>query len=152
MAAFTTKSMTQQGSPYTPPGHRSKGGSRFGRSRGIVSTISSNVVLTTLGSMHPDHMDDMEQDVVEMDDIRFNLGMPLGALSAAIGGEDGEPIPDGDNYSQAHHRDSPAPAYNSLEIGSKAGRRSASPSLDGHSTHSVIRGIRVDVEHATSAR
>ncbi|KAF8971753.1 hypothetical protein BDZ97DRAFT_1913662 [Flammula alnicola] len=72
IAAFTTKSLTQQGSPYTPPGHRSKNGSRY-RNRGVVSTISSNVILTTLGSIHPDPMDiDLERDV-EMDDIRLGL-------------------------------------------------------------------------------
>ncbi|PPQ79408.1 hypothetical protein CVT25_002678 [Psilocybe cyanescens] len=152
IAAFTTKSMTQQGSPYTPPGHRTKSSGRYGRSRGIVSTISSNVVLTTLGSIHPDHMDiDLEQDVVEMDDIRYGMGMPLGALNAAVGGEDGEPIPEGDDYSQGHRRDSPAPAYQSLEVGNKGRRRSPSLSLENNSNYSV-RGIRVDVEQASSAR
>ncbi|KAH9486229.1 hypothetical protein JR316_0000293 [Psilocybe cubensis] len=152
IAAFTTKSMTQQGSPYTPPGHRTKSGSRYGRSRGIVSTISSNVVLTTLGSIHPDHMDiDIEQDVVEMDDIRYGMGMPLGTLSAAVGGDDGEPLPDGDGYSQSHRRDSPAPAYQTLEMGNRGRRRSPSPSLENHSNYSV-RGIRVDVEQASSSR
>ncbi|KDR85774.1 hypothetical protein GALMADRAFT_1325360 [Galerina marginata CBS 339.88] len=153
IAAFTTKSMTQQGSPYTPPGHRCKNGSRYGRSRGMVSTISSGVVLTTIGSMHPDHMDhDLEQDVVEMEDIRFGLGH-LGTLSAAVGGEDGEPLPEGEDHRDGRHRDSPAPAYQSLEMGFRhGGRRSPSPSFDEHSTHSIVRGIRVDVEQATSAR
>src|ERR1700678_1071077 len=90
--------MTQQGSPYTPPGQRSKShGSRFARGHGVVSTISSNVVLTTLGTIYPDHMDvDLERDVVEMEDICFGLGMDLGSLSTAIGGDEGEPLPEGD--------------------------------------------------------
>jgi hypothetical protein len=63
----------------------------------VVSTISSNVVLTTLGTIYPDHMDvDLERDVVEMEDIYFGLGMDLGSLSTAIGGDDGEPLPEGD--------------------------------------------------------
>ncbi|KAF8167319.1 hypothetical protein B0H34DRAFT_792058 [Crassisporium funariophilum] len=156
IAAFTTKSMTQQGSPYTPPGQRSKSrGSRYGRNRGVVSTISSNVVLTTLGTIHPEHMDiDLERDAteMEMEDIRFGIGMDpyLGHLSTAIGGDDGEPLPDGETHS---HRsgDSPAPAYNTLEIGFRGGRRS--PSIEERpstSCRSIVRGIRVDVEQATS--
>ncbi|KAF9479410.1 hypothetical protein BDN70DRAFT_932567 [Pholiota conissans] len=153
IAAFTTKSMTQQGSPYTPPGHRSKTGSRY-RNRGIVSTISSNVVLTTLGSIHPDHMDmDIERDVVEMEEIRLGLGMDLGSLSTAIGGDDGEPLPEGEGQ-RSRRRGSPAPAYHSLEMGFRPRReRSPSPSIEDHSvaTHSVAKGIRVDVEQATSS-
>jgi hypothetical protein len=142
--------MTQHGSPYTPPGHRSKGGSRY-RTRGGVSTISSNVVLTTLGSIHPDHMDlDLEQDVVEMEDIRLGLGMDLGNLSTAIGGDDGEPLSEDEGRRFARHRGSPAPAYDSLEMGFRpGGRRSPTPSIE-ESNHSIVRGIRVDVEQATS--
>ncbi|KIM47445.1 hypothetical protein M413DRAFT_22112 [Hebeloma cylindrosporum] len=149
IAAFTTKSMTQHGSPYTPPGHRSKG-SRY-RTRGVVSTISSNVVLTTLGSIHPDHMDlDLEQDVVEMEDIRLGLGMDLGNLSTAVGGDDGEPLPEDEGRRFGRHRCSPAPAYDSLEMGFRpGGRRSSTPSIE-ESNHSIVRGIRVDVEQATS--
>jgi len=144
--------MTQD-SPYTPPGHRKSG--RYTRGRGVISTLSSNVVLTTLGSIHPDHMEvDLEQDVVEMDDIRLGLGMNLGTLSTAIGGDDGEPLPEGDGQVKYLQRGSPAPAYNSLEMGFRHGRqRSPSPSLDEHrSTRSVIGGIRIDVEQETIER
>ncbi|KAF9567751.1 hypothetical protein CPC08DRAFT_757984 [Agrocybe pediades] len=152
IAAFTTKSITQQGSPYTPPGHRSKGGgSRYRRSRGVVSTMSSNVVLTTLGSIHPDPMDIDETDIVEMDDIPYGMSMHhLGDLSAAIGGDDGEPLPEGDDGRSNHHRNSPAPAYHSLEMGFRGGQRSPAHSVDQHSNHSGVRGIRVDVEQATT--
>ncbi|KAF8910175.1 hypothetical protein CPB84DRAFT_1672890 [Gymnopilus junonius] len=149
IAAFTTKSITQHGSPYTPPGHRSK--NRYGRSRGVVSTISSNVVLTTLGSIHPDHMDfDIEQDVVELDDIRFRMGT-LGSLNAVVG-DDGEPMSEAEDHRDGRSRDSPAPAYHSLERGFRGGGRSRTPSFDQQSSHSVVRGIRVDVEQATSER
>ncbi|KAF9535594.1 hypothetical protein CPB83DRAFT_21382 [Crepidotus variabilis] len=151
MAAFTTKSVPQQDSPYTPPGHRSKGGvSRFIRGRGI-STLSSNVVLTTLGSIHPDPMDvDLEQDAVELEDIRLGLGMDLGVLSTAIGGDDGEPLPEGSSQHRSGRDQSPAPAYNTLEMGFRVGGRSPTPSLDER--QSIVGGIRVDVEQAVSAR
>ncbi|KAJ3504709.1 hypothetical protein NLJ89_g7792 [Agrocybe chaxingu] len=152
IAAFTTKSMTQQDSPYTPPGHRNK--SRFGRSRGVVSTISSNVVLTTLGSIHPNPTDiELEHDVVEMEDIRLGLGMNLGSLSTAVGGDDGEPLSEGEGHRDgSRYGESPAPAYQTLEMGFRAAsRRSPTSSIDERqSTHSVVGGIRVDVEQATS--
>lgn len=144
--------MTQQGSPYTPPGQRTKSrGSRFGRGHGpgVISTISSNVVLTTLGTIYPDHMDmDLERDVVEMEDIRLGLGMDLGTLSTAIGGDDGEPLPESEHHSH-RYGESPAPPYNTLEIGFRGTRRT--PSLEDHqSCRSVTNGIRVDVELSTS--
>ena len=115
----------------------------------MVSTISSNVVLTTLGTIYPDHMDmDIERDVVEMEEIRLGLGMDLGTLSTAIGGDDGEPLPEGEHHSH-RYGESPAPPYNTLEIGFRGARRT--PSLDDHqSCRSVTNGIRVDVELSTS--
>jgi len=144
--------MTQHGSPYTPPGRSKGGGSRYGRSRGVVSTMSSNVVLTTLGSIHPDPMDiDVETDVVEMDDIPYGMNLQhLGDLNAAVGGDDGEPLPEGEDLRDEHFRGSPAPAYNSLEMGFRGGNRSSRRSVDQHSDQSIVRGIRVDIEHATS--
>jgi hypothetical protein len=138
IAAFTTKSRTQQQcSPFTPPGHRSKGGySR--RSRGAIGTIGSNVLLSTLGSIPPDIDLDSEQDMVEMDDIRLGLGLDLGSLSTAVGGDDGEPLSEGESHSAT-----PAPAYTSLETGFRGGQ---DPSLE----ESRAYGIRVDVERATS--
>lgn len=157
MAAFTTKSMTQQGSPYTPPGHRSKGGGSRYRTRGVVSTVSSNhIVLTTLGSIHPDPMDvDLEQDVVELDDINEGFGMDLGSLSTAIGGDDGEPLPDGDDMNSEHEgnrprrRVSPAPAYNSLDH-HNTGRLSYEDQSCSTNALSIVNGIRIDVEQATT--
>ncbi|KAJ7293003.1 hypothetical protein C8J57DRAFT_1267847 [Mycena rebaudengoi] len=133
IAAFTTKSMTQQQcSPFTPPNHRSKSGI-YSRSR----IADSNIVLSTLGSIPPDM--DIEQDVAELEDIRLGLGMDLGSLSTAIGGDDGEPMSEG-------KEGSPAPAYSrTLEMGFRAASRA--PSLD-----SEFRGIRVtvDVEKASA--
>lgn len=151
MAAFTTKSVPQQDSPYTPPGRSKGAASRFIRGRGMISTLSSGVVLTTLGSIHPDPIDvDLERDAVEMEDIRLGLGMDLGTLSTAIGGDDGEPLPEGSSMHKFGGRPSPAPAYNKLEMGFRTIGDSPTPSLDGR--QSIVGGIRVDVEQATSAR
>jgi len=85
-----SKSVTQQGSPFTPPGHHSnKNTSRayICCTRGITTTttVSSNILLSTIGSIPPDSMDlDLEQDAIEM--------MELGSLSTVIGGQDGEPV------------------------------------------------------------
>lgn len=129
----------QQCSPFTPPGHRNKsatGGYGRHHSRGMIN--SSNVLLSTLGSIPADNMDDMEQDVVEMDDIHLEMGIDLGSLSTAVGGDDGEPIAEGES-----HGGSPAPAYHSLEMGFRGG---GVKSLED----SGVCGIRVDVEKATS--
>ena len=82
---------------------------------------------------------DLERDVVEMDDIHFGLGMELGSLSTAIGGDDGEPVTD-----DAHHGDSPAPAYHSIEKGQQ-GQHGSNCEEDGG-----VQGIRVEVEKAMS--
>ncbi|KAJ6575448.1 hypothetical protein B0H19DRAFT_1254998 [Mycena capillaripes] len=135
IAAFTTKSMTQQQcSPFTPPNHRTKIYTRNAR------VTDSNIVLSTLGSIPPDM--DIEQDIAELENIRLGLGLDLGlSMSTAVGGDDGEPICD------EKEEGSPAPAYTSraLEMGFRAASRA--PSID-----SDFRGIRVtvDVEKATA--
>ena len=140
IAAFTTKSITQHGSPFTPPGRRSKGVlANYGRHSRGLNTIGSNVVLSTLGSIPPDVDLDIERDLAEMDDIRLGLGMDLGSLSTAIGGDDGEPLPEGELQGG-----SPAPAYHSVGRG-----HGPQPSDDEHGAYSV-QGVRIDVEKATS--
>jgi len=116
IAAFTTKSGSQLDSPYSPAGHRNKEGRR-NNSRGFVSTVStSGVVLTTLGTIHPDHLElGVQQEGVEMEDIR--IGVDLEILSAAIGGDDGEPLSD-----LGSQEGSPAPAYSSLNQASREGK------------------------------
>ncbi|KAK2461409.1 hypothetical protein APHAL10511_005872 [Amanita phalloides] len=139
IAAFTTKSITQQGSPFTPPGRRSKGAIEgFGRPRRGINTVSSNVVLSTLGSIPQDMDLVIERDVVEMDDIRLGLGMELGSLSTAIGGDDGEPVTEG-----APHGDSPAPAYHAIDKGQHR-------QCPLNNEDQALQGIRVDVEKAMS--
>ncbi|KAF8215851.1 hypothetical protein K438DRAFT_1914743 [Mycena galopus ATCC 62051] len=97
IAAFTTKSMTQQ--------HR---------------ITDSNIVLSTLGSIPPDM--DMEQDIAELENIRLGLGLDLGAsLSTAVGGDDGEPIDEKDEGSPA-----PAYTSRALEMGFRAASREPS--------------------------
>lgn len=140
MAAFTTKSVSQQDSPFTPPNPRNKSATSRYRNRGAASTMSTNIVLTTLGSIPPDIEDDVEQGGLELEDIRLGLNLHLGNLNTAIGGDDGEPI--ADNESQGG---SPAPAYNSLEMMGIRGLESAS-------IESGSAGIRIDVETATSDR
>ncbi|KAJ7109882.1 hypothetical protein C8R44DRAFT_842378 [Mycena epipterygia] len=139
IAAFTTKSMTQQQcSPFTPPNHRTKSGI-YSRNARITD---SNIVLSTLGSIPPDMDIELEHDIAELENIRLGLGMDLGSLSTAVGGDDGEPMCD------EKEEGSPAPAYTSraLEMGFRAASRP--PSLDSDR----VRGIRVtvDVERATA--
>ncbi|PFH52225.1 hypothetical protein AMATHDRAFT_57149 [Amanita thiersii Skay4041] len=139
IAAFTTKSVTQHGSPFTPPTRRSKsviGG--YGRNGRGLNTISSNVLLSTFGSIPPEMDIDVEQDVVEMYSIHPPLGMELGSLSTAIGGEDGEPIGE-----TGTHGESPAPAYHSLELAQRGAGLQASNEDIG------VTGIRIEVEKAT---
>ncbi|KAF8640368.1 hypothetical protein AX17_000039 [Amanita inopinata Kibby_2008] len=138
IVAFTAKSITQHGSPFTPPGRRSKsamGG--YGRHARGVNTVSSNVLLSTLGSIPPEMDIDVEQDVAEMDDIHLGLGMELGSLSTAIGGDDGEPMAEGES-----HGDSPAPAYHSLEMGQRTQKTASNEDVG-------LNGVRIDVEKAT---
>lgn len=104
------------------------------RSRGVVATGESNVILSTLGSIPPDMEMDIEQCAVEMEDIRLGLGMDLGSLSTAVGGDDGEPLSE-------EELKSPAPSYSAaLEMGF---RSASAASLDD------IRGIRVEIEKTT---
>lgn len=111
----------------------------YGRQRRGINTLGSNVVLSTLGSIPHDVDLDIERDVVEMDDIRLGLGMELGSLSTAIGGDDGEPVADG------AHGDSPAPAYHSIDnLKGQHGQRSSSNEDAG------LQGIRINVERAMS--
>lgn len=87
---------------------------------------------------------DLERDVVEMADMPF--GMDLGSLSTAVGGDDGEPIPGSENR-RTHRRVSPAPAYNSLEMGFRpGGLRSPTPSADEHSNN---HGSPGDIEQGS---
>lgn len=139
MGAFTTKSVSQQDSPFTPPNPRNKNMNGRYRNRGTNSAINTNVMFTTLGTIPPETEVDVERDGMEMEDIHLGLNLHLGNLNTAIGGEDGEPIPENES-----NGGSPAPAYNSLEIGYRG--------PGGMSVESGVGGIRVNVEKATSER
>ncbi|KAF4604909.1 hypothetical protein EYR40_003692 [Pleurotus pulmonarius] len=134
MAAFTTKSVAQQGSPFTPPHHRQKSAmGTFSRNTRLTNTLGSGVMLSTIGSLAPDLEEmDMEQDLVEMENIRIGLGMGIGRLSTCGDSEDLE---------KSGSSSSPAPAYHALEMGFRAARR---PSSD------EICGIKVEVEKTTT--
>lgn len=84
-------------------------------------------------------MDDIQ------DDMHLSIGMDIGSLSTAVGGDDGEPIPDDSSQAPSHSSRPPIPplpSYRALEMGF---RPSKAPSLsDG------VRGIRVEVEKSTS--
>lgn len=142
MAAFTTKSITQNtSSPFTPPHNKSGMGVGYCGGR-HVRTVDSNIVLSTLGSIHHDLEMSVDQEDAEMDDIRLGMGMDMGSLSTAIGGDDGEPITDssrrtsGDSsHEMTHTPRTPAPAYRALELGFRSVHRAPS-----------LTGIRVDVE------
>ncbi|KAJ3511005.1 hypothetical protein NMY22_g15794 [Coprinellus aureogranulatus] len=96
IAAFTTKS----------------GGSQWLAVYASRMRRSSGVVLTTLGTIPPNHLD-FEQDGLEMDDIR--IGVDLEILSTAVGGPNGEPVSDSESQ-----EGSPAPAYATFENGPPA--------------------------------
>ncbi|KAG5637646.1 hypothetical protein H0H81_003723 [Sphagnurus paluster] len=113
IAPFTTKSITQQqGSPFTPPTHRSKSAA-YGRHNRGLNTIGSNIILSTMGSIHPDMELDIEHDVSDMD---VSMGLDLGSLSTAVGGDDGEPIPEGESQTGTA-----ALGYHTLEMGFRGG-------------------------------
>ena len=122
--------MTQSDSPFSPAARRHKSSGRYdGR-----GSVSSGIVLTTLGTIHPDPLVvDVERNVVE-DGPRIELEV----LSTAVGGEDGEPVSDSDSQSAR----TPAPAYHSVEQFPQ--RRFTSYEDE------VNRGLRISVEQATT--
>ena len=93
-------------------------------------------MLTTLGSIPPDP-DLLEQDIVEMENVRFGPNADMRSLCT---GEDGERLPDGERHPNA----TPTPTYHSLEIGFRGG-----------SSHEDLGDLgaaqnRVDVDHEPS--
>ncbi|KAH7930612.1 hypothetical protein BV22DRAFT_1000304 [Leucogyrophana mollusca] len=127
MGAFATKSGVTSSSHV---GHRGKSGLTV-RHRGPGSTIASNVVLSSIGSIQPD----LENPEVELDDMNFELGIPYAGNSTRTLGSVGNA--------------SPAPAYNSLEMGAFAARR-GSGSVSSETGTEGLSGVRVDVEKTTS--
>ncbi|KAH7916463.1 hypothetical protein BJ138DRAFT_1108826 [Hygrophoropsis aurantiaca] len=128
MGAFATKSGITSSSNV---GYRSKAGGLTVRHRGPGSTIASNVVLSSIGSIQPD----LENPDVELDEMHFELGMPYAGESTRTLGSVGNATP--------------APAYNSLEMGTFSARR-GSVSGSSEAGTEALSGIRVDVEKTTS--
>lgn len=112
----------------------------------MTATIGSGIMLSTIGSIPLDIEADVEQDLVEMENIRKGLGMDIGIIGrnrsarTIVVDDDGEETSDGHGH---RSNESPAPAYHSLEMGFRAAR---GPSFD----EADIRRIRVDVETTTS--
>ena len=142
IAAFTTKSNNSAiiggshdgGSPYIPT-QRLKTDRSFGQThprngRGPTSTIGSNV-LTSVGSILPEL--DQEEDV-EMDNMSIGLGLGFGRKASMKTVREG-------SSREGSDLTSPAPAYNSLEMGFNL------PELQAN----ALSGIRVDVEKTISS-
>lgn len=87
-------------------------------------------MLSTIGSIQPDP--DLEAADVELDDMHFESGMGFAGDSSRTLG--------------SLEHTSPAPAYNSVDMGSPAGCGSVS---DGGEA-GTMSGIRVNVEKTTS--
>ncbi|KAG1885526.1 hypothetical protein F4604DRAFT_1615715 [Suillus subluteus] len=127
VSAFATKS----GVITSNAGHRGKPGR--GRHRGPGSTITSNVMLSTIGSIPPD----LEAAEVELDEMHFELGMGYGGDSTRS-----ESLGSVENAT-------PAPAYNSIEMGFNA-RPGSATDESGAAGMSAVSGIRIDIEKTTS--
>ncbi|KAH0838057.1 hypothetical protein J3R83DRAFT_6297 [Lanmaoa asiatica] len=125
VGAFATKSGVTTSSNGPPHVKRGRLGVRH---RGPGSTVASNIMLSTIGSIQPD----LEVADVELDEMHFESGMGFAGDSSRTLG--------------SLEHTSPAPAYNSIEMGSPAGRGSVS---DGGEA-GVESGIRVNVEKTTS--
>ena len=124
VGAFATKSGVTTSSNGPP--HVKRGGLGI-RHRGPGSTVASNIMLSTIGSIQPD----LEVADVELDEMHFESGMGFAGDSSRTLG--------------SLEHTSPAPAYNSIDVGSPAGRGSMSDAREV----GVMSGIHVNVEKTT---
>ncbi|KAJ8593213.1 hypothetical protein M405DRAFT_786229 [Rhizopogon salebrosus TDB-379] len=125
ISAFATK----RGGAACNVGNRGKPGRS--RQRGPGSTMTSNVMLSTVGSIHPD----LEAAEVELDEMHFELGMGYAGESTRSLGSVGNAAP--------------APAYNSIVMGFNTGTGSTTDE-SGAACMSGVSGIRVDIEKTTT--
>ncbi|KIJ22045.1 hypothetical protein PAXINDRAFT_105804 [Paxillus involutus ATCC 200175] len=125
IGAFATKSGVTSSSNGAP--HVKRGGLGI-RHRGPGSTIASNVMLSTIGSIQPD----LEAPDVELDEMHFESGMGFAGDSSRTLG--------------SLEHTSPAPAYNSIEMGFTTRRGSGSDV----SEVAGLSGIRIDIEKTSS--
>jgi hypothetical protein len=93
--------------------------------------MTSNVMLSTVGSIHPD----LEAAEVELDEMHFELGMGYAGESTRSLGSVGNAAP--------------APAYNSIVMGFNTGTGSTTDE-SGAACMSGVSGIRVDIEKTTT--
>lgn len=125
VSAFATKS----GVVTSNAGRRGKPGRVRRHAPG--STIASNVMLSTIGSIQPD----LEAAEVELDEMHFELGMGYsGDSTRSLGSVENA---------------TPAPAYHSIEMGFNA-RPGSATDESGAAGMSGISGIRIDIEKTTS--
>jgi len=88
-------------------------------------------LLSTIGSIQPD----VEAAEVELDEMHFELGMGYAGQSTRSLGSVGNATP--------------APAYNSIEMGFNV-RPGSATDESGVAGMSSVSGIRVDIEKTTS--
>jgi hypothetical protein len=88
-------------------------------------------MLSTIGSIPPD----LEAAEVELDEMHFELGMGYGGDSTRSLG--------------SVENATPAPAYNSIEMGFNA-RPGSATDESGAAGMSTVSGIRIDIEKTTS--
>ncbi|KAF9245825.1 hypothetical protein BU15DRAFT_40889 [Melanogaster broomeanus] len=125
IGAFATKSGVTSSSDGTL---RRKRGGLGVRHRGPGSTIASNIMLTTIGSIQPD----LEAPEVELDELHFESAMgPAGDSSRTLGFVE---------------RKNLAPDYNASEVEfATRCRKSDVSEVDG------VSGIRIDIEKTTTS-
>jgi hypothetical protein len=143
---FTTNkfSPNTQSSTFTAA-QFSKMGGRF-PSRPVTHRSNSNIVLRAFGGTQHSNADSFDDAIDHVDsggDVQSFAEMDLEKLSAAIGGDNGEPLADEENNSPNLKGKSPQmPA--AVHRGIPTRTHSDGTGVRGH-------GIRVDVEKATSA-
>jgi hypothetical protein len=143
IAAFTTKygSSAEPGSPFAAYQRYKNRDLDRSKGRGMVSTVNSAVMLSTMGSV----VVDADQDSDSVDMVRMQgLGIAIGRTSTKNIGE-GDKVSQGRKSYHGHDQEIPAPTYHAVEL--EMGFRTARPSID---TTPGVSGIRVDVEKTTS--
>jgi hypothetical protein len=103
-------------------------------------------VLSVLGSAQHFDTNSFDDAIDHIDsgcgDVQSLAGMDLEKLSAAIGGQDGEPLADSSSQ-KGKSPQIPTAVHRGIEIGFR-------PPTRTHSDGTGVRGIRVDVEKATA--
>ncbi|KAH8835521.1 hypothetical protein DL96DRAFT_1574545 [Flagelloscypha sp. PMI_526] len=140
MAAFSAKSGSNTGSPFTPPMSRKHkmASSRYRNGPDSTLNSSKDVALESLGTNHELDLEMDMNSAVELDAMDHR-GVDLGTLSTAVGGEEHDALSSDRkaNISDLEY------GHSGLELGFRS-----APSLDN--IRRDIRGIRVNVEKSTT--